>query len=67
VVKGRMMKKSNFDLYLEEQLRDKDFAERFKKAGEGWDIAVQRASLPKVFLLHSLWATVCYSAGFLIY
>jgi len=41
------MKKTNFDLYLEEQLKDKDFSERFKKAGEAWDIAIQLASLRK--------------------
>lgn len=39
------MKKSNFDLYLEEQLRDPDFAERFKAAGEGWDMALHIARL----------------------
>src|SRR6266513_1396874 len=39
------MKKTNFDLYLEEQLRDPDFAERFKQAGEAWDIALQLAAL----------------------
>ena len=36
-----MMKKTNFDLHLEEQLRDPDFAERFKRAGEAWDVALQ--------------------------
>jgi len=40
-----MKKKTNFDLYLEEQLEDEDFAERFKKAGQAWDIAVQLVSL----------------------
>jgi transcriptional regulator with XRE-family HTH domain len=39
------MKKTNFDLYLEEQLRDPDFAERFKRAGEAWDVALQLAAL----------------------
>jgi hypothetical protein len=33
--------KTNFDLYLEEQLRDPGFAERFEEAGEAWDIALQ--------------------------
>jgi len=28
--------KTNFDQYLEEQLKDAAFAERFKKAGEAW-------------------------------
>jgi len=39
------MKKTNFDLYLEEQLKDPDFAERFEKAGEAWDVALQLAAL----------------------
>ena len=30
--------KTNFDLYLEEQLRDPGFAERFEESGEAWDI-----------------------------
>ncbi len=39
------MKKTNFDLYLEEQMRNPDFAERFERAGEAWDVAIQIASL----------------------
>jgi ribosome-binding protein aMBF1 (putative translation factor) len=39
------MKKTNFDLYLEEQLKDPVFAERFEKAGEGWNVAIQLAGL----------------------
>src|SRR2546427_3819035 len=39
------MKKTNFDLYLEEQLNDPDFAERFEQAGEAWDVALQLAAL----------------------
>ncbi|MBA3832439.1 MAG: helix-turn-helix transcriptional regulator [Chthoniobacterales bacterium] len=35
------MSKTNFDRFLEEQLRDPDFAERFKAAGEAWDVALQ--------------------------
>ncbi len=42
-----MRRKTNFDLYLEEQLKDADFAGRFKKAGETWDVAVQLAALRK--------------------
>jgi len=42
-----MKKKTNFDLYLSEQLKRPDFAERFKKAGEAWDVAIQLASLRK--------------------
>lgn len=40
-----MKKKTDFDLFLEEQLRDPDFAERFEKAGEAWDVALQLAAL----------------------
>ena len=42
-----MKKLTNFDRYLKEQLKDADFAERFKKAGEAWDVAVKLASLRK--------------------
>jgi transcriptional regulator with XRE-family HTH domain len=40
-----MMKKTNFDRHLEEQLRDPIFAERFKRAGEAWDVALQISAL----------------------
>lgn len=39
------MKKTNFDRYLEEQLKDAAFAARFKRAGEAWDVALQIAAL----------------------
>ena len=39
------MKKSNFDRYLDEQLRDAVFAARFQRAGEAWDVALQIAAL----------------------
>ena len=39
------MKKTNFDLYLEEQLKDPVFAERFEAAGEAWDVALKIAAL----------------------
>jgi transcriptional regulator with XRE-family HTH domain len=42
-----MKRKTNFDKYLEEQLKEKDFAARFKKAGEAWDIALKLAALRK--------------------
>ena len=42
-----MKVKTNFDLYLEEQLKNNDFAARFKKAGEAWDIALKLAVLRK--------------------
>ncbi|MGE3976379.1 MAG: helix-turn-helix transcriptional regulator [Nitrospira sp.] len=40
-----MMRKTNFDLHLEQHLRDPNFAERFKRAGEAWDVALQIAAL----------------------
>ena len=39
------MKKTNFDRYLEEQLSDPEFAGRFRRAGEAWDVALQIAAL----------------------
>src|SRR5437867_6466197 len=39
------MKKTNFDRYLEEQMRDPAFAQRFEQAGEAWDVALQLAAL----------------------
>ena len=42
-----MRRRTNFDRYLQDQLRDPDFALRFKKAGEGWDLAIQLATLRK--------------------
>ena len=40
-----MKRRTDFDIYLEEQLKDEDFAARFKKAGEAWDVALQLAAL----------------------
>jgi transcriptional regulator with XRE-family HTH domain len=37
--------KTNFDRFLKEQLRDPQFAERFKRAGAAWDVALQLAAL----------------------
>ena len=42
-----MRKQTNFDRYLDEQLKDPTFAARFKEAGEAWDVAMQLASLRK--------------------
>jgi transcriptional regulator with XRE-family HTH domain len=39
------MKKTNFDKYLEEQLKDPAFTARFERAGEAWDVALQIAAL----------------------
>jgi ribosome-binding protein aMBF1 (putative translation factor) len=41
----RVMKKTDFDRYLEEQMQDPAFAARFKQAGEAWDVALQIAAL----------------------
>jgi len=37
--------KSSFDKYLEAQLKDPEFAARFERAGEAWDVALQIAAL----------------------
>ena len=42
-----MKKQTNFDIYLKEQLKDQDFAERFKKAGKAWGVAIRLAALRK--------------------
>ena len=39
------MEKDNFDSYLREQMKDAAFAERFRQAGEAWDVALQVAAL----------------------
>jgi transcriptional regulator with XRE-family HTH domain len=39
------MKKTNFDRYLDRQLRDPAFAARFKRAGEAWGVALQISAL----------------------
>jgi ribosome-binding protein aMBF1 (putative translation factor) len=44
-VRDFSVKKTNFDSYLEEQLRTPSFAARFKKAGDAWDVALQVAAL----------------------
>ena len=45
--KLRMKRKTNFDRYLEAQLEAPEFAERFQKEGEAWDVAIQIAALRK--------------------
>ena len=42
---GEAMKQTNFDRYLKEQLADPEFARRFERVGEAWDVAVQLAAL----------------------
>ncbi|MDT4966658.1 MAG: hypothetical protein QOJ64_1395 [Acidobacteriota bacterium] len=39
------MKKTNFDRYLDEQMKDPAFAGRFEQAGEAWDVALQLTAL----------------------
>jgi DNA-binding XRE family transcriptional regulator len=39
------MKRTNFDRYLAEQLRDPAFAARFEAAGEAWEVSLQLAAL----------------------
>jgi DNA-binding XRE family transcriptional regulator len=39
------MSKTNFDHYLERQLKDPEFAERFERSGKAWEVAVQIAAL----------------------
>jgi len=39
------VKKTNFERYLDEQMKDEAFAERFKRAGEAWDVALQISAL----------------------
>jgi transcriptional regulator with XRE-family HTH domain len=40
-----MMKKTNFDNYLDQQLQNSEFAVSFAAAGEAWDVALQIAEL----------------------
>jgi hypothetical protein len=42
-----MKPRTNFDIYLERQLKDPDFVERFKKAGEAWDVALLQSGKRK--------------------
>ena len=39
------MKRTNFDRYLDEQMKDPAFAARFEQAGEAWDVGLQLAAL----------------------
>ena len=41
------MKKTNFDTYLDEQMREPVFAALFEQAGETWDVALQITTLRK--------------------
>jgi hypothetical protein len=39
------MKRTNFDRYLADQLKDPAFAARFDAAGEAWEVSLQLAAL----------------------
>jgi hypothetical protein len=39
------MEKTNFNLFLKEQLRDPQFAKRFALAGQAWDVAIHPVAL----------------------
>ncbi len=41
------MKKTDFDRYLEKQIKDPAFAARFRRAGEAWEVALQITALRK--------------------
>jgi transcriptional regulator with XRE-family HTH domain len=47
VAESMMKKKTNYDLFLEDHLRDPGFSEKFGKAGQAWNIAIQLSSLRK--------------------
>lgn len=38
---------TNFDKYLTEQLNDPAFAERFREAGEEWELALKQGDPPQ--------------------
>ena len=43
--KAYSVKKTNFDKDLDEQLKNPEFATRFERAREAWDVALQIAAL----------------------
>ena len=42
-----MKNKTNFDIFLEEQLQNSEFKKRFEQAGEAWEVAIQLTALRK--------------------
>ncbi len=42
-----MKRRTDFDLFLGKQLKDLNFKEKFRKAGEAWNVAVQLTYLRK--------------------
>ena len=45
--KSSMKRKTNFERYLETQMKDADFVKCYQEAGEAWDVALQLAALRK--------------------
>jgi hypothetical protein len=41
------MKKTNFDAYLGERMKDPAFAERFRQAGAAWEKLVMSGTTPR--------------------
>jgi hypothetical protein len=41
------MKKTNFDRFLAEQLRDPAFVARLEAAGEAWDVSLQLTEMSR--------------------
>jgi len=39
------MSKTDFDRYLDRQLKNPEFAERFRRAGEAWEVALRLVEL----------------------
>lgn len=42
---SELMRKTNFERYLDEQMKDPAVSARFEKSGEAWDVALQLAAL----------------------
>ncbi len=40
-----MKRPTNFDCYLKEEIKNRDFVKRIRKAGKAWDLAIQLVSL----------------------
>ena len=57
-----MMKKTNFDEFLDDQLKDREFAVRFEQSGEAWNIAIQFPVGEHSPEFHSVDSVVCNSA-----
>ena len=47
-VEGGGMTTTNFDIYLEQQMKDPEFATRLTSASEAWDVEIQIAALQRI-------------------